>query len=243
MTRTGMRLTGALGLVALSAALASSCSVPLRRDADARLTARSAAPTPARHIAQLDFGPRAAFATCLPPACPAVTPKTLANDGPMVMPVSRPIEPAASLKSGESLVASNPRPVSPVAPPVAPRHEGKAEPSTKQVIVHFGFGSAALSLDARASIDDAAVTLSAARRVAISGRTDSVGPPEVNQVLALARANAVRDHLRARHPHLAPTVTLDAKGMCCFAAPNDTPQGRALNRRVEVVFERDAEDL
>ena len=55
--------------------------------------------------------------------------------------------------------------------------------------------------------------------------------------------DAVRDHLRSRHPPLAPAVTLEAQGACCFAASNETPQGRALNRRVEIVFERDAESL
>ena len=61
-------------------------------------------------------------------------------------------------------------------------------------------------------------------------------------MLATARANVVRDHLRVRYPHLAPAVTLEAQGACCYAASNETPAGRALNRRVEVVFERDAEN-
>jgi outer membrane protein OmpA-like peptidoglycan-associated protein len=37
-------------------------------------------------------------------------------------------------------------------------------------------------------------------------------------------------------------VTLEAQGACCYAASNETPEGRALNRRVEVTFERDAEN-
>ena len=53
----------------------------------------------------------------------------------------------------------------------------------------------------------------------------------------------MRDHLRVRHPHLSSAVALDAEGACCFAASNETADGRALNRRVEIVFERDAEDL
>ena len=109
--------------------------------------------------------------------------------------------------------------------------------------MHFAFGDASLTAAARAQIDEVAGSLPSASRIAISGRTDSVGSPQSNQTLAVARANAVRDHLRNRHPHLAPAVTLEAQGACCFAAPNDTPQGRALNRRVEIVFERDSEDL
>jgi outer membrane protein OmpA-like peptidoglycan-associated protein len=109
--------------------------------------------------------------------------------------------------------------------------------------VHFAFGDASLTATARAQIDEVAGSLPSASRIAISGRTDSVGSPQSNQTLAVARANAVRDHLRNRYPHLASAVTLEARGACCFTASNDTQQGRALNRRVEIVFERDAEDL
>lgn len=243
MTLLGMRVIGALSLAAVSAAFASSCSAPPRTHADAQSAVRPSKTAAAGHIAQLDFGRRAAFATCLPPACPSVTPKTLASEVPPTLPAPHLIELGASLGRGEAIVTSDTRPSNEPAPVAAPKPERDAEPMTKQVTVHFGFGSAALSPAARASIDEAASALSSARRIAISGRTDSVGPPEINQLLALDRANAVRDHLRAHYPRLAPAVTLEAKGVCCFAAPNDTAKGRALNRRVEVVFERDAEDL
>lgn len=243
MRPAAARAFGVVGLAALGTAFASSCSGPVRRDTDARAPVRSTVPAAAGHIAQLDFGRRAAFAACLPLACPTLTPKTLASEVPPALPAARPIEPSASLDRGETLVTSDMRPSNRPVPVAVPKPERSAEPMTKQVIVHFGFGSAAMSPSARASIDDAASALSSARRIAISGRTDSVGPPEINQTLALDRATAVRDHLRTRYPHLAPAVTLEAKGVCCFAATNDTAQGRALNRRVEVVFERDAEDL
>jgi outer membrane protein OmpA-like peptidoglycan-associated protein len=238
-----LRVISALALAALGTALASSCSMPLRTQGDARLPARSNVPGPTGHVAHLDFGRRAAFATCLPPACPAFTPKTLASDVPPAPLTPRPIEPTASLDRGEILVASNARPSPRAAPVAQTKDERSAEPMTNRVTVHFGFGNAALSPAARASIDHVAGALSSARRVAISGRTDSVGPSQVNEALALDRANAVRDHLRARYPNLAPAITLEAKGVCCFAAPNDTSQGRALNRRVEVVFERETENL
>jgi len=38
-------------------------------------------------------------------------------------------------------------------------------------------------------------------------------------------------------------LSVQADGACCYAASNDTGSGRAMNRRVEVVFKRDAEDL
>ena len=243
MRPAALRAIGGLGLAALSTAFASSCSAPPRADASAPSSALSSKTAAAGPIAQLDFGRRAAFATCLPPACPSVTPKTLAREVPPTLPAPHLIELGASLDHGEAVVASDTSSSNQPAPVVAPKPERDAEPMTKQVIVHFAFGSAALSPAARAAIDEAASAQFSARRIAISGRTDSVGPAEINQSLALDRANAVRDHLRARYPHLAPAVTLEAKGVCCFAAPNDTAKGRALNRRVEVVVERDAEDL
>lgn len=82
MRNTGVQAIGALGLAALSTAFASACSVPVRTDSGARPAARSTALTTAAPIAQLDFGRQAAFASCLSPPCPAVTPKTLATDTP-----------------------------------------------------------------------------------------------------------------------------------------------------------------
>jgi outer membrane protein OmpA-like peptidoglycan-associated protein len=83
------------------------------------------------------------------------------------------------------------------------------------------------------------------RRVLIEGRTDSVGSAAVNHALAQARAEAVRQHLAVRHPHLLATadVRLQSQGACCYAASNDSVSGRAANRRVEVTFEPDGGDL
>ena len=58
-----------------------------------------------------------------------------------------------------------------------------------------------------------------------------------NESLALARALAVRDHLIKKHPTLMPTLSVKARGACCFIAANDTLAGRTQNRRVELVFD------
>ena len=41
----------------------------------------------------------------------------------------------------------------------------------------------------------------------------------------------------------AAEVKVDGRGICCYAAENDTPEGRARNRRVEIAFERVPTDL
>jgi outer membrane protein OmpA-like peptidoglycan-associated protein len=239
MKPEGIRWIGSLAAAAASAALASSCTSPMLAPVDATPPAARSANVTTGQIAQIEFGRQAGFARCLPPACPAVTPKTLALDVPPALSKRRPIDTAASLTEGEALVPAAALPPEP--PAVTANAAQPDEPSTRQVVVHFAFGDATLTPTARALIDEVAKPLTSARRIAISGRTDSLGPQQSNQLLAIARANAVRDHLRARHPHLAPAVTLEAQGACCYAASNETPQGRALNRRVEVVFERDAE--
>ena len=245
MKRGSIRMLGGLSVAALSTALASSCSSPPRTPLASTLPSAYAVPSPSPtgRIAQMEFGRRAAFAQCVSPACPAVTPKTLAME-PSADPATLSSgNPGSSLAAGEAFVASGGAP-SPLAASIeTPSSAATAAKSTRQVIVHFGFGDASLTATARAQIDEVARSLPSASRIAISGRTDSVGSPQSNQTLAVARANAVRDHLRTRYPHLAPAVTLEAKGACCFAASNETQQGRSLNRRVEIVFERDAEDL
>ena len=245
MNRGGIRVVGGLSVAVLSTAFASSCSSPPRTPTASAPLSAYAAPSslPTGRIAQLEFGRRAAFARCVSSACFAVTPKTLAMEPAAIPATLSSSNPGSSLTAGDAFVTSGGAP-SPLAAPVETLNSAAAAAkSTRQAIVHFGFGDASLTATARSQIDEVARSLLSARRIAVSGRTDSVGSPRSNQTLAVARANAVRDHLRAHYPNLATTVALEAQGACCFVAPNDTPKSRALNRRVEIAFERDAADL
>ena len=245
MKRGSIRLGGGLSVAALSTAFASSCSSPPRTPSASSPLSAYAAPStqPIERIAQMEFGRRAAFAQCVSPPCPAVTPKTLAMEPPTGPPTLSSSNPGSSLAAGAAFVTSGRAPSPLTAPVETPSSAATAAKSTRQVIVHFGIGDASLTATARAQIDEVSSSMPSANRIAISAHTDGVGSPQSNQTLAVARANAVRDHLRARYPHLAAAVTLDAHGACCFVAPNDAPQSRALNRRVEIVFERNAEAL
>ena len=62
-----------------------------------------------------------------------------------------------------------------------------------------------------------------------------------NQALAQARAETVQRYLTARHSRVlaGAEVRVQSQGACCYAAANDSASGRAANRRVEVIFERD----
>ena len=225
MTAHFLRRVAAFGLVASCTALATSCSL-FRTPVPADPTSGMHAATPAQ-LAQLDFGHRASFAQCVPPACPTHTPKTLAPETP-----SQPIGREDAVPPAESVAPA----------PLAQDPATEAE-SSRTVIVQFGLGSAKLSSAARLQLNRATGDLLHVRRITITGRTDSTGPLAFNESLALARAIAVRDHLRKTHPTLAATLTLQARGACCFIASNDTVSGRTQNRRAEMVFQKSEEDL
>ncbi len=102
----------------------------------------------------------------------------------------------------------------------------------------FAPGRAELSADAGAQLDEAAAFLAAApgRRARIEGHTDSRGSANLNQALSQQRAEAVRDALVARGVEAARLVAV-GRGSDRPIATNDTPEGRARNRRVEIVLE------
>ncbi|MDY0038558.1 MAG: OmpA family protein, partial [Zoogloea oleivorans] len=65
----------------------------------------------------------------------------------------------------------------------------------------------------------------------VVGYTDDIGPDHYNQLLARKRADSVAKALRDLGIDAA---RIEAKGKCCYVADNETPQGRAQNRRAEI---------
>ncbi len=119
-----------------------------------------------------------------------------------------------------------------VAPP-----PGEAGPVPAGVLqgVTFRGGTAVLSPESRAALDQVARSLLAnpSVRVEIAGFTDSTGSQALNMSLSQARANMVRWYLIDRG---VPGARMMARGYGPEnpIASNDTPQGRAQNRRVEL---------
>jgi outer membrane protein OmpA-like peptidoglycan-associated protein len=227
MTRTH-RLS-VTAIAALSGALCcalvlAACSLPAKPLAYAQSPVRADA-TPADHrITQLDFGRAARFALCAEPACPSVTRKTLAVAAPPAAP-SLAAEPPAALPIAPALVAQ--RGPSIGAEPAVPPHK---------LVLHFATDNAALTATHKALLRGALAELRKTDHIVIVGRTDNLGSEARNQSLAFARALAIRDHLLDLAPDLPARIAIDAKGLCCYAAPNETADGRAQNRRVELVF-------
>ena len=74
------------------------------------------------------------------------------------------------------------------------------------------------------------------KQIRIEGHTDSTGSANANQVLSQRRAEAVRDALVAAGID-ASRMTAVGVGAERPVAPNDSPEGRARNRRVDVILE------
>jgi outer membrane protein OmpA-like peptidoglycan-associated protein len=103
--------------------------------------------------------------------------------------------------------------------------------------VFFETGSAALKPESVTELDRLAQLLSETPelRIQINGHTDNVGNSAANQLLSEARAKAVLDYLIGKGVG-AERLRFRGFGAGKPIDTNDTPEGRALNRRTE--FER-----
>lgn len=122
--------------------------------------------------------------------------------------------------------------VPPPAPAVAPA------PAKKRLIlrgVNFDFDKATIRSDARPVLDEALRTIkqSGDIHIAVEGNTDSQGSEEYNLNLSIRRAQAVADYLVA-HGVARSQLQIDGYGETRPVASNDTADGRAQNRRVEL---------
>ena len=102
----------------------------------------------------------------------------------------------------------------------------------------FGSGASALSGNRYQSLVALAAWLAEdqGRRVALVGHTDASGSQTANAALSQARAEAVRRALVTDHGTVAEQVTAAGVGYLVPRATNSTPDGREVNRRVEVVL-------
>lgn len=100
----------------------------------------------------------------------------------------------------------------------------------------FAFGKADLTEQARANIAKLASSMQAnpQTNILVVGHTDNVGSDSYNYTLSQRRAASVRDYL-AVNGVSTNRVTTSGKGMTEPIADNSTEDGRAQNRRVEIV--------
>jgi outer membrane protein OmpA-like peptidoglycan-associated protein len=99
----------------------------------------------------------------------------------------------------------------------------------------FDFDQSQLRSDAIAVIDRSSVLVKrSSKPIRVDGYTDNVGTRAYNDKLSLARATAVANALIARG---VDSARISTKGHAFDdpIASNDSAQGRALNRRTEIV--------
>jgi OOP family OmpA-OmpF porin len=132
--------------------------------------------------------------------------------------------------------APAPKPAPPPPPPPPP-----PEPEVGSKIVslegaHFDFNKATLKPEGMAKLDEAAtvMTENADLTVSVEGHTDSVGSDAYNQKLSERRAQAAVDYLVSKGVD-ASRLQAVGYGESKPATSNDTAEGRAQNRRVDLV--------
>lgn len=103
--------------------------------------------------------------------------------------------------------------------------------------IFFDTGKSELKPESAAAVGEIAKLLKSepAVKVFIVGHTDNVASLDLNTRLSQARAEAVVQSLIAQHGIAAARLTARGVGPLAPVASNDTEEGRAKNRRVELV--------
>ncbi len=126
----------------------------------------------------------------------------------------------------------------------AVRETERGKVITLQGNVLFKTGRADLLPGARQSLDQVASVLTTMRdrQLTIEGYTDSRGSDTANQKLSEERAYSVRDYLVSRGVN-ADQLRIQGMGESAPIADNRTSEGRAMNRRVEIVVGNEANTM
>jgi OOP family OmpA-OmpF porin len=102
---------------------------------------------------------------------------------------------------------------------------------------HFDFDSATLKPAMESELDSVAAKVTASKgdeMLEVVGHTDSTGPADYNQGLSERRAQSAADYLAGKGVN-ASRITVKGMGESSPIADNATREGRAMNRRVEIL--------
>lgn len=125
------------------------------------------------------------------------------------------------------------------AKPTYDQSEPKKEFAKRAVAIEFESGKANITSAGIRSLNNVLDQLSiSGLRVELRGHTDSVGDPMANQLLSKRRADAVKEWLMANAGSSFPSERISTKGYGDTEpiADNKTAEGKAKNRRVEIVL-------
>jgi OOP family OmpA-OmpF porin len=204
----------------------------------AEAPAKQAAPTSPKSP---DIAPK----QVAPAPTPAPEKQAASPSPPLVQQQASPTPPREPAAKSEPVPKSEPPPKVAVAPsqappaPVSPQVRACQDNLNKiknAGHINFATNSATLDSESFATLDQlaAAAKVCPGMRIAIEGHTDSEGTPEYNQRLSVRRARAVAAYLIKAG---ADRKQLEAVGYGFSrpAAPNDTEENMAKNRRIEFI--------
>ena len=112
--------------------------------------------------------------------------------------------------------------------------------STGKAVIYgitFDFDKAEIKPESKPQLDQIAKLLTdhADLKLAITGHTDNQGSADYNQKLSQRRAEAIVATLAGSYGIAADRLSAQGMGASSPVASNDTEEGRAKNRRVELV--------
>jgi OOP family OmpA-OmpF porin len=144
--------------------------------------------------------------------------------------------------TGYAICSALQKPAPPPPPPPPPPRAAPAPPPMKEKIVlrgvNFDFDKATIRPDAKVILDEAAAILKRNPdvHVNVDGYTDSIGTKEYNQKLSERRAASVADYLSQQGVSRS-NLTPRGFGEDNPVDSNKTKEGRAKNRRVELLVQ------
>lgn len=114
---------------------------------------------------------------------------------------------------------------------------GSATRYTLDGAVLFDLDSSDLRSEAEAALNELSAEIAAAGLTSFTviGHTDAQGSDDYNMALSQDRANAVRTYLQGQSELAAANIAARGAGETEPTANNDTEEGRATNRRVEII--------
>ena len=117
-------------------------------------------------------------------------------------------------------------------------NEGEALKVTFDAGILFATNSSTVSAASKSALRNLATSLNANpdTDIKIVGHTDSTGKVDYNQTLSEKRAKSVYDYLMEDQGISSTRMTFEGKGIHEPVADNATPEGRAKNRRVEILI-------
>jgi OOP family OmpA-OmpF porin len=130
------------------------------------------------------------------------------------------------------------RPTPPPPPPTPIPTPPLPPPSSKRIVlrgVNFDFDKDEIRPDSRPILNAAVSILNENRdvRISVEGHTDAIGSDEYNEQLSLRRSEVVYRYL-VNHGIAPDRMEVVGYGESRPVATNETPEGRAQNRRTEL---------